>query len=239
MGCVYQIMFENGKSYIGITCKTAEIRFMQHRYEANKGKSRNYLYEAWRKYGEPSIKTLAIVEDYDLKQTEIRAIKALNTLNPQGYNSMPGGEFSPMSIPFIAAKSAASNRGKKRSPLTEEHKAKLRITSSGQVKSEEAKNKQRAALIGRKLSDEHKAKLKASHKGMSEHKHSDETKLKISAGNRGKKLSQETKDKIGSANKGFKHSEEAKRKISEAGKRRKHSETTKSAISAARYSFYQ
>lgn len=57
--------------------------------------------------------------------------------------------------------------------------------------------------------------------------HTPETKEKIRAGNKGKKLSDETKEKIGAGNKGKKHSDEAKAKIGAANKGKTLSDETK------------
>lgn len=59
------------------------------------------------------------------------------------------------------------------------------------------------------------------------HKHTNETKKKISETNKGRKLSESHKKKLSEAKKGKKHSEEHKKKNSEAQKGRKHSEETK------------
>jgi len=73
--------------------------------------------------------------------------------------------------------------------------------------------------LGRKFTEEHKLKLslasigKKNHLG---HKHSNETKKKLSEFHKGKHHSEETKLKISLANKGKKHTEETKRKIGNA-----------------------
>ena len=66
--------------------------------------------------------------------------------------------------------------------------------------------------MGRHCSEETKKKISAAHKGK---KLSDETKRKIGEANRGKQLSEETRKKISEAHKGKHLSEETKRKISE------------------------
>ena len=64
-------------------------------------------------------------------------------------------------------------------------------------------------------------------------RHTEETKAKISAANKGKKRSEEAKANMSAANKGKKHSEESKAKMSAAKKGRKRSEEAKANISAA------
>jgi hypothetical protein len=61
--------------------------------------------------------------------------------------------------------------------------------------------------------------------------HSEETKRKISLGNKGKKLSEESIKKGLNTKKGYKHSKETKRKISLGNKGKKHSEEFKKKIS--------
>lgn len=120
MGCLYQLIFPNGKSYIGITKKTAEQRFREHYRNSLKGISEypNYspsekaiadqkygldnfgrlpwltlLGRAIREYGEKSVivRTLVITNDMEfLKELEIKAIKRYRTFNGNGYNTSKG-----------------------------------------------------------------------------------------------------------------------------------------------------
>lgn len=74
------------------------------------------------------------------------------------------------------------------------------------------------------MSDEHKEKISKHHqkygvgKWMAGRKLSNETKWKISNGNKGKFISKETRKKLSDINKGKKHSLETKLKISHVGK---------------------
>jgi hypothetical protein len=68
------------------------------------------------------------MEEPQLYDAEVRMIKALNTLQPFGYNMTPGGEFSPTRDPEIAARMCATRRKNglnDHSPLT-----KAKIASS-------------------------------------------------------------------------------------------------------------
>ena len=105
-------------------------------------------------------------------------------------------------------KLSASNKGKKRKPFSEEHKAKISAAMKGKPKSEEAKMKLSAVMKGKHLSEEHKAKISSFQKGRPK---SEETKAKISASKKGKT----------SLLKGKPRSAETRTKISEA-MRRKH-----------------
>lgn len=102
MGTLYKLDFPNGKSYIGITTKCADMRFRGHRQMVSKGKTA--LYAAWRKHGAPKMTVLALLPDEELADAEIRAIAAHKTLVPAGYNSTAGGDVSPLTDPAVAAK---------------------------------------------------------------------------------------------------------------------------------------
>jgi hypothetical protein len=114
MGCLYQLIFPNGKSYIGITKKTAEQRFGEHCRNSLKGiteypdyspsekaiSDQKYgldnfgrlpwltlLGKAIREYGKENVtvKTLVIANDMEfLKELEIKAIKRYRTLHNYG-----------------------------------------------------------------------------------------------------------------------------------------------------------
>lgn len=71
------------------------MRFLEHEYNARSGVGNTALYNAWRKYGVPELKILAILENDLLADTEIKAISTFNTMLPFGYNSTSGGEVSP------------------------------------------------------------------------------------------------------------------------------------------------
>lgn len=69
--------------------------------------------------------------------------------------------------------------------------------------------------------------------GGSHGKHSEESKIKMSEAQKGKKLSEETKAKISKAHLGKKHSEETKDKMKNASLGKYHSEETKAKIREA------
>lgn len=133
MGNLYKLDFQNGKSYIGITTKTAAERFSGHRVRCRSAKGNDAtLYHAWRKHGEPKLVVLAVVEDKDLAETEIRAIKAFNTMTPNGYNMTPGGDVSPLSDPLIAAKLVGNKNAEgSRHVRSAEYKSKLSKALAG------------------------------------------------------------------------------------------------------------
>ena len=89
---------------------------------------------------------------------------------------------------------------------------------------------------GHKHTDETKAKISAANKGKQNslgYKHSTETRAKQSESKKGRKRSDETKSKMSASMKGKKHTDETRAKISAANKGRKRSDETRAKISAA------
>lgn len=93
MGCLYKLTSPSGKSYIGITLKSLDDRWMGHKCEpAKRGK---ILHNAMRKYGHDSFKVecLVVAKDWTyLCALERRAIAGYGTLAPNGYNATIGGD---------------------------------------------------------------------------------------------------------------------------------------------------
>jgi len=95
MGCLYQLISPSGKSYIGISSKTALARFEKHTEHALGKRQNGVLYSALRKYKPESFQvlTLAIANDWKyLCDLEIKTIAAFGTRYPLGYNMTDGGE---------------------------------------------------------------------------------------------------------------------------------------------------
>ena len=161
MGELYRITFPNGKAYIGITAKTAEVRFKVHKYEARRG-SHGVLYDALRKHGVDavSLETLAELEDWqELCEAERQAIAAHGTRSPTGYNLTDGGDGAPKGHRFrVGMKHTAEARAKmSRTRVgkyhgTDETRAKLSETMRGNtfgagVAQSEATRRKRALAI--------------------------------------------------------------------------------------------
>lgn len=86
----------NNKCYIGQSVNP------QHRFSAHKSRARNHdyhecqaLYNAINKYGENNfvLEILEWTENYNIREQEL--IKQYNTLSPNGYNILKGGEEPP------------------------------------------------------------------------------------------------------------------------------------------------
>lgn len=112
-------------------------------------------------------------------------------------------------------KISESSKGKKKKPLTEEHKTKLSTIGKNRVISNSTRKKMSESRKGKTLSNETKAKISKANAGKG----------------RGRKLSEETREKIGKSNTGKKHTVESRKKISEAHKGKTLSDETKRKIS--------
>lgn len=187
MGELYRLDFANGKSYIGVTEKTSLKRFKGHSASA-KNMAKSFVYNVWRKYGEPKLVVLAIVENSLLMEIEIKAIEIFGTLVPNGCNSTPGGDFNPSKIDWINKKKSESLKGRK---ISESTRKSLSL-----------------ANIGRKLTEEHKRKLSEAGKGKAK---SEEHRKKIGESNIGRVNSAESIEKMRAALKGRKNPDHAKR----------------------------
>lgn len=94
---IYKIINKiNGKIYIGQSIDIEE-RWKQHKYKtfnANGNAYNSAIHQAFRKYGvenfEYQVIELCSVEELDTK--EIYWIEKLNTLAPNGYKILPGGQ---------------------------------------------------------------------------------------------------------------------------------------------------
>jgi tRNA U34 5-carboxymethylaminomethyl modifying enzyme MnmG/GidA len=169
------------------------------------GSGRPLLNSAFKKYGKRNFKK-EILEYFNTKEEAFNAqekyIKQYNTLCPNGYNISPKGGLGII-----------------------------------ECFSEETKKKMSEAHKGKKLSKEHKLKISLSSKGIKKNPHSESTKQKIinslkqNAYIQNHKHSKETKKKMSMAHQGqipwnknikgiIKLSEETKRKISESKRKR-------------------
>jgi len=112
MGCLYRLTFPNGKAYIGITTRTAEIRFKRH-VDYSRNARRSAVHHAILKYGAENVvvETLVIADDLNyLRELEKRAVQKFGTLKPGGYNLTGGGEDSHFWAAETLAKATASQK---------------------------------------------------------------------------------------------------------------------------------
>ena len=180
MGALYILTFQNGKQYIGITSQTTELRFARHWKKSIAGQD-NAVNRALRKYGRDAVsaRTLVIADDWGyLCLLEKSAIKAYNTLAPNGYNCTLGGE-GVLGLPCEPAtreKISKANTGRKlteaqkgkisaalraRGPVSSETRGKLSVANTGKVMPPDIRRKCGLANIGRVMGPEAKAKQRA------------------------------------------------------------------------------
>lgn len=110
VGCIYLLTSPKGKHYVGLSSKTAEIRFERHVMHLEAGR-RNAIHRALKKYGPDkfTIETLYLSDDLQkLRRMEQLLIASLNTLAPNGYNLTGGGEGSAFWSAETRAKSVKS-----------------------------------------------------------------------------------------------------------------------------------
>lgn len=146
---LYQIIFPNGKRYIGISVD-AKKRLRSHKRNSVVFKKNCPLYTAMRKYGTNNVtmEVLCIGPREYILDLEIKAIELFQTRNHNfGYNVARGGETSPVegighSI-TTRQKMSASQKARKRSPeelaafakkgrkidFSPEHRERLRLTA--------------------------------------------------------------------------------------------------------------
>lgn len=243
---LYQLLFPNGKKYIGITSKTAEERFKEHCCLAhNKGMCQKAIH----KYGKENviIKVLATVDNWELLcLAEIEAIEKYKTRPPNGYNLTLGGEGVVGNVLSIESRLKMSESGKRRPKMSSETRKKLSISSTGRKVSAEHKEILRMLRTGKPLPREQVEKMRLAKIGKPM---SEETKRKISIANKrngisvehlrkmflakkkGFRHSAESLDKMSKAHAGKKLSQEHKDKIGESSRGRTHSKETKEKMS--------
>lgn len=210
MGFLYALTFASGKKYIGVTTSSIPRRLSGHRRAASRGNTAA-VYSAWRKHGVPSIAILAVVENAQLYDTEMRAIKIFNTFGHDGYNSTPGGEASPMLVPATAKKVSLL-------ASTPERIARNIEIHLGSKRSDECRLKmsqQRKGLNkGVPKSAEHRRKISEANKiAVRTYVATPEHCAKISKANLGRKFTEEHKQKIAAAHRGKPLSEAHKQKL--------------------------
>ena len=115
MFVVYKITNSvNGKSYIGITSRTVEVRWCEHLERVRHGIRNSRIYAAIRKYGSEAFEreTLAFTStESEARSLETHYIHAFDTYE-NGYNSNLGG-FGFLHFPdHIRRKISIAQRGK-------------------------------------------------------------------------------------------------------------------------------
>lgn len=229
----------NGKLYIGSAVSLAG-RWRQHKSALRRGDHHNVkLRHAWKKHGADAFKFVTLEVVTDLSQLVAREQVWIDTANPY-YNicrvagSILGIKRSAETLEKMRGKKrtveqrqnmSAAQRGKKRSPLSEEHKAKIKASCVGKNAGRKLSPEHCAAMAermrGTKMSVETRAKMSAAAQGKPKPPRTDEHKAKIAATLKGRKASPETVAKRAAALTGKPRSEEARKAISEGRQRAK------------------
>lgn len=226
--CITNII--NDKQYVG-QAVVKNKRWKDHKSSLNVGKHNNaYLQSAYNKYGKENF-IYTILEVIDggvnliarLTEREQYWMNKLNTVAPNGYNLNPtagsaiGFKHSEETKQRWSeqrkgqkrseeAKANISAGHKKRKPVSDETREKLRLAQTGKVKSEETKRKMSEAKLGNTINNGRKQS-----KEVIEHR---------ASFHRGKITSEETKAKMSDAQKGSKLTTEHKLKLSIAARNR-------------------
>lgn len=87
----------NQKMYIGYTINTAQHRFQQHWRDRN-AKDGSLLHKALKKFGKNnfSVETVEYISENEWAEKEQYYIQFYNSLAPNGYNILPGGNKPPL-----------------------------------------------------------------------------------------------------------------------------------------------
>jgi group I intron endonuclease len=213
----------NGCVYVGqaVNCRA---RFNHHKHQLRKNKHGNpRLQNAWIFYGEAAF-DFTVTEECDVGLLDSREQHYLDTIKAAGGEVFNCGAVAP-----------CPNRGRKLQPLSTEHKNKISAAllghkrspeerkiiaerSSGRVVSEETREKQRAAKLGKKQSLEHAALAAAARVGKP-HKTSETARRNLIERNKSMDFTPEIRAKMRQAMLGRTHTAEAKAKCAEAAKR--------------------
>ena len=188
--------------YVG-SSKDIYARIQRHFSEAEKG-SANCFHKAIRVYGVNAF-DLEILEECTEEVLLVRErfyIAFLNSASESGFNTCR----------FPTSNYAAT--------VSDATRERLRIASTGRLRSYESIEKSRQAMLGRKFSPETLAKMSAAKKGKHRGPCSQEIKDKIGNANRGRKRTDETRRLIGSITASRTVSEATKLKMTESHKRR-------------------
>ena len=224
MGFIYCITnTETGKKYIGQTTQNINKRFSSHCYAAKQNKDTigcRRLVNSMKHYGVEyfKIETLIEVDNKLLDENEIKFIKMYNTIHPEGYNLVGGGQ-------------GFGNR-----IISDETREKLSNIRLGVAHTEESKKKMSNSCKGRIMSKEVKQKISQSiikTKSNPEYCISDKAKQSIINTNKNRIFTSETRDKMSKRKKDVPLSEEHKHKISKAHIGKKQTKEHNESISRA------
>jgi|SRR5271166_5379469 len=145
----------NGMQYIGQTIHSLNYRWSQH---CSKKSLCHKLSYSIQKYGKENFEIKVITRCNTIEEMNYREeyyIKLFNTLSPNGYNLLPGGNNK---------KHNEETKQKMRKPRSKQGKLNISNAHKGKIMPEETKLKISLALKGRIFSKELREKLSISAK---------------------------------------------------------------------------
>jgi len=190
---------QNEKCYVGSAVNFRK-RWILHKCTLRKGNHHSpHLQNAWNKYGEDAF-VFEVLELTEREQAVSAEQRWMDTLSPD-YNMSPtaGSALGTKHTPESKAKIAAAHVGKKH---TEATKLKVSLANKGRKHSPEICEKNRLAQTGLKkppLTAAHKARMSEIASARRRGPHSEETKAKMSATQKGRVFSEETRRKMSEA----------------------------------------
>jgi group I intron endonuclease len=195
-GFIYFLRSPSGKGYVGQTMMSISRRIGYH----TRGNCRA-LHNAIEKYGIDNffVGVVGCYPIHELNTVEVRFIKELGTLAPDGYNLRTGGNARNSCCAETRRRISEAKKGKSLN-LSPESRQRWIDRQKGRVHSEETK---------RKIAEAHKGKPRDAH-----------TREVLIKCHLGKHLSAEHRQKIGMAGKGRILSAEAKERMSVAQQHR-------------------
>lgn len=193
----------NGKRYVGSAVNLSK-RWWKHLAQLRSKKHHSTkLQNSWNKHGEKAFKFTVLEYVKDLRQliaSEQTHIDAAHAV-ANGYNVCPraGSRMGTTVSEETREKLSKAGKGRKRPPMTDATRDRLRQAMLGRKPSKEAIEKGRASRIGRKFPPEFGAAISARNKGI---KFSAEHCAKLSAWQIGTTQSEETRKKRSESLKG-------------------------------------
>ena len=162
-GIIYKATDPDGRVYVGQTVKSLSQRKGNHAYCVKKGDRRTAFHIALRTLGFSAfqweqIDTAETKEELDAKEKQW--IVHFQSDDPAyGYNGTNGGIKTVYTVE-TRRKMSVALKGKKKPPLTDEHRWKISEATKGRIVSEETREKKSKALMGKRLTWEHRQKLR-------------------------------------------------------------------------------
>lgn len=206
-GFLYFLRSPSGRAYIGQTTLSITRRIQFH----SRGGCRA-LHNAIEKYGLDNffVGEVGMYPIADLDANEVRFIKELCTLAPEGYNLTTGGGANHKCSDETRKRMSEAKREKSMSATNKEALLKANL---GKPMHATTKAALLEANIGNKLSDETRQKISVANTGKTR---SAETRKRMS-----KPKSEEARKNMSEASKGKPKSEEQKRRMSEGWRLKK------------------